>query len=192
MNTCKFKVGDHVVIEKSNIEFIEEYAGRTGVVVGYSPNPHSDTPYLIEVDDCGNIRIYCSVKCLVGSNQKIVITTDGVKYVTAKLYAGDTVKVAQDKCCPEDTFDFMVGAKMAMERLSPKKVEPPKPEYYNGKVVCVKAKYHEYWTPGKIYEIINGDVADNRGKHRGFRITCIGDARHMGDPYNEFIPLVED
>lgn len=51
-------------------------------------------------------------------NQKIVITTDG-KITTAKLYEnGKVVNTAEAKCYPKDTFDFKVGAKLAVERLS--------------------------------------------------------------------------
>jgi hypothetical protein len=51
-------------------------------------------------------------------DSKIVITTDG-KITTAKLYEnGKVVKTAESKCCPEDTFDFNVGAKLAVERLT--------------------------------------------------------------------------
>ena len=51
-------------------------------------------------------------------NHKIVITTDG-KTTLARLYDGKTViKSAGAKCSPDDTFDFAVGAKLAMERLN--------------------------------------------------------------------------
>lgn len=50
--------------------------------------------------------------------QKIVITTDG-KTTLARLYDGKTVvKAAEAVCSPSDTFDFNVGAKLAMERLT--------------------------------------------------------------------------
>ena len=55
---------------------------------------------------------------------KIVITTNG-KTTTATLYRENgTKEVATAKCCPEDTFDFNVGAKLAMERLMEKTTEP--------------------------------------------------------------------
>ena len=60
---------------------------------------------------------------LAVEQNKIVITHDG-KTTTATRYREDGSKeVATAKCCPEDTFDFNVGAKLAMERLM-KKVEP--------------------------------------------------------------------
>ena len=54
---------------------------------------------------------------------KIVITTDG-KTNTARLFNGkELIRKAEAKCSPDDTFDFMVGAKLAMERLEGKKPE---------------------------------------------------------------------
>ena len=53
---------------------------------------------------------------------KIVIMHDG-KTTTATLYRENgTKEKATAKCSPEDTFDFNVGAKLAMERLMEKTV----------------------------------------------------------------------
>lgn len=66
---------------------------------------------------------------LAEKQKKIVITSDG-KTTTATLYREDGSKeVATAKCCPEDTFDFNVGAKLAMERLM-KKVDPVEKHKY--------------------------------------------------------------
>lgn len=51
---------------------------------------------------------------------KVVITTDG-KTTTAKMYERKKVlKTAKSQCSPEDTFDFAVGAKLALERVTKK------------------------------------------------------------------------
>ena len=135
--------------------------------------------------------------------RKIVITTDGTKVTTATLYADKkVVKTATAKCAPEDTFDFMVGAKLAVERLgTPIEKTPEKPKYYNGKVVCVKSPYR-WWTVGKVYEVKDGIItADDGDKYPKFneRYTSVDEVRHAGcidgkktNPRNEFIPLVED
>lgn len=48
---------------------------------------------------------------------KIVITTDG-RITTAKLYRhGEPTLKAVATCSPEDTFDFAIGAKLALDRL---------------------------------------------------------------------------
>jgi hypothetical protein len=61
----------------------------------------------------------------VEENTKIVTTTDG-KTTTARLFDGkELVKKAEAKCSPDDKFDFMVGANLAMERLEEKKPVNP-------------------------------------------------------------------
>lgn len=85
---------------------------------------------------------------------KIVITTDG-KTTLARLYDGKTVvKSAEAKCSPEDTFDFMTGAKLAMERLeAPEK--PAEPEVKVGMFVRVKGgrDHAHYIVDGQICEV---------------------------------------
>lgn len=57
---------------------------------------------------------------LAVSRPKIVITTDG-KTTTAKMYKGKKLlKAAESSCSPEDTFDFAIGAKLALERVTEK------------------------------------------------------------------------
>lgn len=52
---------------------------------------------------------------------KIVILTDGTETV-ARLYKGkNVIESAKATCMPGDTFDFEVGAKIAMEKLLRKK-----------------------------------------------------------------------
>lgn len=118
----KFKIGDRVIVEKSNIECTCECAGKTGTIV---EGPLGRTfIWKVRMDNGG--CYWCNVKCLAEDakkQDKIVITHDG-KTTTATLYREDGSKeVATAKCCPEDTFDFNFGAKLAMERLM-KKVEP--------------------------------------------------------------------
>lgn len=60
---------------------------------------------------------------LATSLPKVVITTDG-KTTTAKMYEGKKVlKTAKSQCSPEDTFDFAVGAKLALERVTEKELK---------------------------------------------------------------------
>ena len=52
--------------------------------------------------------------------REIILRTDGEKYVKAALCDPVTkhlIKGAEAKCSPEDTFDFEVGAHLAIERL---------------------------------------------------------------------------
>lgn len=55
------------------------------------------------------------------TTRKIIITTDGTT-TTARLIEGKTtIKTATAKCSPEDTFDFDKGARLAFDRLVPRK-----------------------------------------------------------------------
>lgn len=130
---------------------------------------------------------------------KIVIVHDG-KTTTATLYLGDEKVVTTARCAPEDKFDFMVGAVIALTRLNK---EINKPKFYNGKVVCIKADT-DHWTVGKVYEVKDGVImSDKHLAHPRFgkpyrdaedvrHAGCIvsGDKRH--NPDNEFVPLIEN
>lgn len=193
----KFKVGD-MVIGNHPTRYGITKKGWVGKVT--------------RVYDSSRIRVHgegigCMVEFDVESkyfdlyNEKIVITHDG-KTTTATMYRADgTKEQATARCCPEDTFDFNVGAKLAMERLmekvspvtEPKKPEPPK--YYNGKVVCTANKYGcsipiPGFTVGKIYDVVDGRITNDDGwtsceNDTNLRDLCVA----MG---NTFIPLVED
>lgn len=80
---------------------------------------------------------------------KIVITTDNVT-TTANLYNDNKlVKSAASICNPEDTFNFEVGAKLALERLM---VKPEVPHRFNiGDVVVVKNSGSQYSTYSKWF-----------------------------------------
>lgn len=254
MSNFEFKVGDRVIASDN----VNEYTMRQGTIVGLWHTPTHPTPYKVKFDE--GLTLWSKVHSLINSEKKIVITTDGVKITTANLYEdGKKVKTATAKCCTEDTFDFMVGAKLAVERLSPKKeviptdgfkvgdrviigqsnigddwrgdvgeivdidhsywcpyavktpnyrngnerlwckvtgyapVEPPKPKYYNGKVVCIDnggnlAKY----TIGKIYEFIDGHMIDNFGKKTPMYTKIESFDHFVNWTASKFIPLVED
>ena len=69
---------------------------------------------------------------LVAEFPKVVITTDG-KTTTAKMYEGKKLlKTAASKCSHEDTFDFTVGPKLALERVTKKE-----PKFQIGQFVRV-------------------------------------------------------
>lgn len=60
------------------------------------------------------------------------------------------------------------------------------PEYYTGKVVCVKAHFTDMWTPGKVYTVIDGKTHDDYGAVRD-EITSPAQMSSVTDPRNEFI-----
>lgn len=106
--------------------------------------------------------------------EKIVITSDGVT-TTARKYDGkNLIKEAKAVCSKDDTFNFDVGAKLAMDRLAENK-----PKLYNGKVVCVSSSIYSLgYTKGKIYQFKNGYMVDDDGTTRPILcepIACFGD-----------------
>lgn len=88
-------------------------------------------------------------------SEHVIIYRDGNSVIAKDRSTG---KNAVAKCHPDDEFDFMVGAKLALERLS----QPDEPKYYNGKVVCVKSTISSL-TVGKIYEVKDGQFKDDDG-----------------------------
>ena len=169
MKQFKYNVGDHVVIETSNIEHTIPYAGKTGVVTVIDTHDNTFT-YRVRLDgwDEDNLGVWCKVKCLVKepSNDKVVITTDGVT-TKATLYSKNTkVRTATAKCSPDDEFDFAVGAKLAMERLYLDKIEhktEPTPKYLNCKFIVTDLGAYAFGqiTEGRVYEMSDGRfVAD--------------------------------
>ena len=86
---------------------------------------------------------------LATSLPKVVITTDG-KTTTAKMYEGKKLlKTAESKCSTEDTFDFAVGAKLALERVTEKE-----PNFKIGQFVRVINNDMNYFPIGQIVQII--------------------------------------
>lgn len=124
---AKFKVGDRVrVLDGSKIEDyhgswvpdMKEYVGDVYTVAKIHPSGSyrlKDIPFVY--DERGLER--------AENPGKIVITTDG-RSTTAKLYQhGEPTRKAVAKCSPEDTFDFAIGAKLALARLIDAVNNPP-------------------------------------------------------------------
>lgn len=85
---------------------------------------------------------------LATSLPKVVINTDG-KTTTAKMYEGKKVlKTAKSQCSPEDTFDFAVGAKLALERVTEKE-----PKFKIGQFVRVIENDTCQFFKGQLVEI---------------------------------------
>lgn len=118
---AKFKIGDKV-IAKNGAPYAITSKGWTGEVVGTLKNPNGYEIWCgdikVENEEDGPFSVESKYFDLVNEPQKIVITTDGVKTTTARLYEGKRViKTAIAKCSPDDEFDFSTGAKIAFNRL---------------------------------------------------------------------------
>lgn len=164
----KYKVGDRVrIVEKkvggcwNNEGRMDKWLGKTMTIksVGFAC-------YGMEEDYGDGVfgDGWCWHEHMIAGladAHKIVITTDG-KTTIARLYDGKKlVKTAEAKCSPDDTFDFMIGAKLAMERLEekPKKREPKFKVGQYVKVIDNKTFLHclRVGSAGKIESVEESD-----------------------------------
>lgn len=123
MATMKFNIGDRVKVVNPAHNFKEHYRGKEFTIKCYNPNGKNAFNEPHYGMDGGTCYVWQESELELVTDEKIVITHDG-KTTTATLYRDDGSKeVATAKCSPEDTFDFNIGAKLAMERLM-KKIEP--------------------------------------------------------------------
>lgn len=109
-------------------------------------------------------------------NQKIVITTDG-NTTTAKLYEGEIlIKETSARLHTDDDFDFMRGAKMALEKFGNKLDEENKKKSYLkdedaeifygniGEPTEQEAPFGERLSVGDVVELFNTRIKMNVGK----------------------------
>jgi hypothetical protein len=121
----KYKVGDRVrIVTKRTGEswnpdgMMDKWLGKTMTIQKISLGCYKMAEDTRENYESGWFWHEHMIEGLADDIQKIVITTDG-KTTLARLYDGkNVVKSAEATCSPEDIFDFMTGAKLAMERLS--------------------------------------------------------------------------
>ena len=115
--------------------------------------------------------------------EKIVITSDGVT-TTATRYSKNTkVSEATSRCSPEDKFDFNVGAKLALDRLTNSKWNIVKVKFESGIVL-----YHYKTTESNVKAgmLIKVPVA-----HRGITRECTATVVEVikGDKYTDTFPI---
>ena len=195
---CKFKVGDKVKVTNADKHhWKKKYIGDIYTIDRINPNGMRtfSEPHYGVAEPCDYVFLESELELL--PTEKIVVTHD-YQTTTATLYRGDEKVVATARCAPEDKFDFMVGAKLAMERLN----DEINPKYYNGKVVCIKAST-DHWTVGKVYKVTDGLIMSDKylvHPRSGKPYRDKADIRHIGcTPYvderhntdNEFVPLIE-
>lgn len=161
----KFHVGDLVRVKEgltfgnTGILGIEkDYCGKTfrvksvtGDGEGVSIELEGGYPYY-------SFDPYWLEPVIVGK-ERIVIRHDG-KTVTAILYNGkEEKKKANAKCHPDDPFDFMTGAKIALDRLAGD--EEKKPKYKAGDFVVVKKDTSCHGFPiGSVVELQKEFIKD--------------------------------
>lgn len=152
----KFKVGDKVRVKK--------FKGRPACW-----NTQGKMDYLMgkvvtieSIEKCNimNIKIvdrgrswWLSENEIEPVNRVIVIYEKNNKVIA--LDKSNNEK-AEARCNPADEFDFMIGAKLAFERLINKNEDKKEPEYYSGKIMFIKGD--DVFKTGHIYEIKNGCI----------------------------------
>lgn len=175
---AKFKIGDRVrvtndcIAAKKGTEFAISYIQFNKLSKTYSYSDYRaekkviPPQYVIPENELE----------LVNHTGKILIMVD--EHDNNKIIARDLItgKTAEAKCNPKDEWDFNTGAKLALERLT----EPEKPKYWNGKVVLASADNNSvFFTIGKIYPVIDGQIIDNSGSHFvSDRFASIKDLQH--------------
>ena len=162
----KYKVGDVVRVRKDLcwgsvyngwmvVDSMMKHRGMTVTIVAVDFNHY-------HIKEDGTHSAWTDEMLEPNCTEKIVITADGVT-TTARKYDGkNLIKEAKAVCSKDDTFNFDVGAKLAMERLL-----EDKPKLYNGKVVCIEAFEHNRgFTKGKIYRFAEGFMLDDDNEVR--------------------------
>lgn len=128
-------------------------------------------------------------KYSVGTKVEVIANTCYHEYPIGSVLT--ITRIYHDEICVKE------GITIVTERDIKHYVEPEKPKYYNGKVVCISSDVPSDFTVGKVYKIKDGKFTDNFGYTRpstSNRITCIEDLNneyfaHWG---YKFIPFVED
>lgn len=158
----KFSVGDIVVGKKSaNEEYTITKEGWKGEVISVLDEERIEVKSL--KDHLGFFTVlskhFDKDNCIL----RIEITSDG-KETTAIQYDKDKVIAkAKAKCSPEDEFDFMTGAKLALERLAP--------TYEEGDLVLVKKDESGHGFPiNSVVKLIK-QVGSRNWRAKGYSIS---------------------
>lgn len=155
MNNTKFKAGDKVRVKtelkcgknyymegsEERNSFVPQMGKHKGEVVTISKIVRNQYRIIEDKEAWGWVdEMFEPVYC-----EKIVITTDG-KTTLARLYNGkEVIKSAEAKLSKNDEFDFMTGAKLAMERLTAVKVKSNN-EIKEGDIVKIRCSGLTYTT----------------------------------------------
>ena len=76
---------------------------------------------------------------------------------------------------------------LVLDGYKPEPEAEPEPEYYNGKVVCVDdGGFTEYWTVGKVYEVVDSKIKYNDGYISSGMIFSFDDFKQFAAKFIEF------
>lgn len=113
----KFYVGDIVVGNKDANRYNITREGWKGEIIQVLNDGKIRVKSCADDLDCFTVESECFDKD--NSALHIEITSDGKETTAIQYNGGKIVAKAKAKCSPEDKFDFMIGAKLALERLIP-------------------------------------------------------------------------
>ena len=154
----KFKVGDKIRIKEFKKR--PEYWNNEGKMDHLMGKVVSITEVLRKeykvYDEVHKRSWYIREQDFKPVNETIVIYRKDLEVIALNKSTG---KKAIARCCPEDTFDFETGAKLAFDRLwlaILEEPEEPKKQLYNGKIIFTKGD--EIFKTGHIYEIKDGRI----------------------------------
>lgn len=103
----KFKIGDKVI---GNDLADENYGitckGYNGIVTDVLNNGKIKVNQYTVLEECFDLF-----------EEKIIITREGKKTIAKYYVNGEVMEKGLARCCPEDTFDFATGAKIAFDRM---------------------------------------------------------------------------
>lgn len=127
---------------------------------------------------------------VIVGKERIVIRHDG-KTVTAMLYNGkEKLKEGKAKCHPDDPFDFVTGAKLALDRLAGG--EEKKPEYKAGDFVVVKKDSAGHHFPvGSVVKLVEKFSGRPLWQARGI-VPVLGDVYVRAISERDFEPYKEE
>lgn len=180
---CKFKVGDKIRAINDKYYYTNKTTHWEGEIVSINnrrrdsikvkttrctvklSNEYWVEPEYFELIEESSPEIHITVK----GNETIAVYKNGTEY-----------KKAVAKCSPEDTFDFGVGAKLALERLGVLPTTEPVVENKPQKLVMDGCDYGTVGTPTGYKDVYGkplfvGDVVTHFSKDTQFEHgeTCI-------------------
>lgn len=103
----KFKVGDKVIgNDLADENYCITCKGYEGIVTDVLNNGKIKVNQYTVLEECFDL-----------SEEKIVVTRKGNKTIVKYYINGKVIEKGLARCCPEDTFDFATGAKIALNRM---------------------------------------------------------------------------
>lgn len=148
--------------EITTIEKINDYSVKLSF--NFEATKYKNTNWMFSTDMIEKIE----------EEPKIVTYCKGKEVISELKLNDKIIKTAKARCCPTDTFDFNIGAKLSLDRLLEDKIEV--------KEVKRKAKIGEYikfvdifYTFNNIGDILKIDSIDDDG------CPCVKGLNHLRD-----------